>query len=88
MPTSVRLDSKTETLLRRIATRTGRTKSEVLRDAIVGLAQAKDVAPGASLLDSISDLVGIESGGPPDLARRSESEEVFRARLLARRRAR
>jgi len=86
MPTSVRLDSKTETLLRRIATRTGRTKSEVLRDAIMGLARPEDVEPGASLLDLINDLVGIESGGPPDLARRSEA--VFRDRLLTRRRTR
>ncbi len=87
MPTSVRLDPKVEAVLRRIAKRTGRTKSDVLREAILRLAERRDTEPDGSFLSMISDLVGIGTGGPPDLARRSG--EVFRERLLAgRRRAR
>jgi len=81
MPTSVRLDAKTEAVLRRVARRTGRTKSDVLRDAILRMARREDLEPGGSFLARISDLVGIGSGGAPDLARRSE--EIFRERLLA-----
>lgn len=84
MATSVRLDPKTEAVLRRVARRTGRTKSDVLRDAIMRMARREDVEPAGSFLAMISDLVGIGSGGPPDLARRSE--EIFRKRLLAGRR--
>lgn len=38
MPTSVRLDPKTERVIRALARRTGRTQSEVIRDAIHRLA--------------------------------------------------
>ncbi len=81
MPTSVRLDAKTEAVLRRLARRTGRTKSEVLRDAITHLAEPADLEPGDSFLAMVSDLVGITTSGPADLARRSE--EIFRERLRA-----
>lgn len=84
MPTSVRLDTRTEGVLHRIARRTGRTKSEVLREAILRLADREDIEPGHSFLDMVRDLVGVGTGGPPDLARRSE--EVFRTRLLERQR--
>ncbi len=86
MPTSVRLDPRTEAVLRRMARRRGRTKSEILREAILRLAEREDIEPGESFLDAVRDLVGIGSGGPPDLARRSE--EIFRERLLAGRRRR
>lgn len=82
MPTSVRLDPKTEAVLRRIARRTGRTKSDILRDAILRMARRQDVEPGNSFLDLIGHLVGIGVGGPPDLARRSE--QVFKERLRER----
>lgn len=82
MPTSVRLDPKTEAVLSRIARRTGRTKSDILRDAILRMAAREDVEPGNSFLDLIGHLVGIGVGGPPDLARRSD--QVFKERLLGR----
>ncbi len=81
MPTSVRLDAKTEAMLRRLARRTGRTKSQVLRDAITRLAEPADLEPGDSFLGMVSDLVGVTAAGPADLARRSE--ETFRERLRA-----
>lgn len=86
MPTSVRLDPRTEAVLRRMARRRGRTKSEILREAILRLAEREDIEPGESFLEAVRDLVGIGSGGPPDLARRSE--EIFRERLMVGRRRR
>ncbi len=84
MPTSVRLDPKTEAVLRRIARRKGRTKSDILRHAILRMAEREDVEPGSSFLDLIGHLVGIGVGGPADLARRSE--QVFKERLLGKQR--
>ncbi len=34
MPTTVRLDPETESLIKRLAKKTGRTKSQIIRDAI------------------------------------------------------
>lgn len=82
MPTSVRLDSKTETTVRRLAQRTRRTKSAVIREAIERLAQDEQHArttPGT--YSSVADLIGIARGGPPDLARRAG--EAFRQLLVA-----
>ena len=70
MPTSVRLDTETETLLRRMARTNGRTKSDILREAVVRLAEehsASSPADGPYAL--IADLVGIARGGPRDVAR-------------------
>ncbi len=81
MPTSVRLDPKSEAIVRRIAHVTGRTKSEVIREAIAGLAD--EAASGSrrspSAYDAVADLIGIARGGPRDLARRAD--EAFRAAL-------
>ncbi|MGH2398845.1 MAG: ribbon-helix-helix protein, CopG family [bacterium] len=84
MPTSVRLDPKTESMLRRIARRTGRSKSQVIREAILRLTeQTSEPPPGRSLYDRIQDLVGVSVGGPPDLA--SRSEEYLRLIFAGRR---
>jgi hypothetical protein len=66
-----------------MARRRGRTKSEILREAILRLAEREDIQPGESFLEVVRDLVGVGTGAPPDLARRSE--EIFRERLLAKR---
>jgi predicted transcriptional regulator len=47
MPTSVRLDPKTERVVRSLARRTGRTRSQVIRDAIHRLAASEAEAPGS-----------------------------------------
>ena len=85
MAMSVRLDVKTERLVRRLAARGGRSKSAVLRQAIALLAKAendprRDVSPFAA----IDDLVGCVRGGPPDLSTRTG--ERFRALLESRKR--
>jgi len=84
MPTSVRLDPETEALLRRLARRSGRSKSEVIREALHRLAAERDeVAEPETLYRSVEDLIGI-ADGPEDLAERHR--ERFRAKLHGRRR--
>jgi len=85
MPTSVRLDAKTESLVRRLAHTTGRTKSQVIRDAIVKLAESEGRArPAKTPYEAMKHMIGIAKGGPPDLSERTG--EKFRQILLARRR--
>jgi len=85
MPTSVRLDPKTEVVVRRLARQSKRTKSAVIREAITRMAEQAGGPPGrGSPYEAIEDLLGIAGGGPRDLARRSG--EAFRD-LLARRQA-
>lgn len=63
MPTSVRLDAETKILLERLAKRSGRSKSDVLREALHRLAEeSADSAENDSLYAQISDLVGVASG--------------------------
>jgi len=80
MPTSVRLDSETEALLRRLASTKGQTKSEILREALHRLASESD-APSSQdgPYSRVLDLVGVGEGGPRDLARRHK--DAFRERL-------
>ena len=44
MPTSVRLDPKTESLVSRLARRRGQTKSEVIREALLAFARSAEQA--------------------------------------------
>jgi hypothetical protein len=86
MPTSVRLDPKTQRVIRELARRTGRTQSEVIRDAIHRLAAAKsEERRGQTAFELWKDAIGCAEGGPPELSERTG--ERFRSRLLARRRA-
>jgi hypothetical protein len=80
MPTSVRLDAKTEKMLERLAKQKSQTKSEVIREAIVTLA-ARDNGPGrvGIAYEVIRDLVGCVSGGPENLS--LETGRKFRDRL-------
>ncbi len=80
MATSVRLDPETEALLKRLARRSGRTKSDMLREALFRLAEEEQTgAKGDHPYAIISDLIGLASGGPPDLAR--AHKRAFRKRL-------
>jgi hypothetical protein len=86
MPTSVRLDPKTERVIRALARRMGRTQSEIIRDAIHRLAAAEsEERRGQTAFDLWKDVIGCAKGGPPDLSERTG--ERFRALLLAKRRA-
>ena len=85
MPTSVRLDAKTESLVRGLARQTGRTKSQVIRDAIAQFARsAAEAQPAKTPYEAMKHLIGSVRGGPPNLSERTG--EKFRQLLLARRR--
>lgn len=80
VPTSVRLDPKTEAVLRRLSEQTGRTKSAIIREAIERLdRELGGAGEPPTLYDQIGDLVGAARGGEPDLAARSE--EILRERF-------
>ncbi len=86
MPTTVRLDPNTESLLKRLVKKTGLTKSQVIRDAIQRLARQED-APGGNRgpYEAFAPYIGIAKGGPPDLSERT-GEKV--AKMLRERHAR
>jgi Arc/MetJ-type ribon-helix-helix transcriptional regulator len=85
MPVSVRLDAKTEGMVKRLARQRRQTKSEVIREAIKALAgnnkdgETKPLRP----YEAIAHLIGCARGGPRDLSIRSG--EKFRGLLLERR---
>ena len=70
MPTSVGLDRDTEAILRRLAHSSGRTKSEILREALLRFSESHDErSPDEGRYVLVSDLVGVAEGDPDDLAR-------------------
>lgn len=72
MVVSVRLDSKTENLLNRLARRTRRTKSEVIRKALIAFARAEaDSEAPANPYEAIAHLIGCARGGPKELSERT-----------------
>lgn len=81
MPISVRLDPKTESLVNRLAKQTGRTKSEVIREALMALFRAEGEAR-SNPYEAIAHLIGCARGGPTDLSERTG--EKLRKLLLAR----
>lgn len=85
MPTSVRLDSKTEGMVSRLARKTGLTKSEIIRKAVgvyvAGRGQAEVPLPP---YEAMAHLIGSVGGGPKDLSERTG--ERFRKLLLTRKR--
>ena len=86
MPTTVRLDPETESLIKRLAKKTGRTKSQVIRDAIRALAKSEDGGISArGPYEAFSHVIGCASGGPPDLSERTG--EKFSRLLKARSRS-
>jgi len=63
MPTSLRLDRETEQLVARLAYEEGRTKSDVIREAIQKYGQKRTGTPGgASLFEAIRPFLGVERG--------------------------
>ncbi len=86
MPTSVRLDPKTGALLSRLARAHGRSKSQIIREAIARLARDESPRGQPRPYELMADLIGIAHGGPSDLARRSS--EVFKEILQTKARSR
>ena len=84
MSTSVRLDPETNALLDRLAQTQGRTKSDILREALHRLAQDEQLKEVDGPYALVADLIGIAQGGPDDLARCHK--QVFRDMLADKRR--
>lgn len=86
MTLTVRLDSKTERLVERLARKRGRGKSEVVREALALLAEVEgEPSAEGSPFETIADLAGCARGGPRDLSVRTG--EKVRALLEAKRSA-
>jgi hypothetical protein len=87
MPLSVRMDSRTESLLGRLARKRRQTKSEVIRDAIGVLAKQEEKGTEKKHpYDLVAHLIGCVKGGPRDLSVRTG--EKFRRMLVERGRKR
>jgi len=87
MPTRVRLDSRTESLLNRLARKKRWTKSEVIREAVIALARSEDAKPGRTLYEALEPLIRrLKGDGPKDLSERTG--EKFRAILIEKQRKR
>jgi len=72
MPTSVRLDIQTEALVSRLAKRRGQTKSEIIREALMTLAQQEgNLGHPKTPYEAMAPYLGCASGGPPDLSERT-----------------
>ncbi len=85
MPTSVRLDPKTESLVNRLARKRGQTKSEAIREALLALARSEEGAkPQKTAYEALAHLIGCVKDGPGDFSVRTG--EKFRALLLERKR--
>lgn len=84
MPTSVRLDPKTESLVNRLSRRRGKSKSEVIREALIAFARSEEARPPKTAYEALGPLIGCVKGGPKDLSERTG--EKFRALLLERKR--
>lgn len=82
--TTVRLDTATEATLKRLATKRGQTKSDVIRDAIVRLADDETEQPSA--LDRLGAYAGIADSGGQQLS--TDTGRRFRDLLEERRGAR
>ena len=65
----MRVDQRTETLLKRLARQKGRTKSDVIREAIGAPARhAEESEKVRRPWETADDLIGCVKGGPPDLS--------------------
>ena len=69
MPTSVRLDMQTEALVSRLAKRLGQTKSEIIQEALMTMAQQEE-KPGhpKTPYEMMAPNLGCGVGGPPGLS--------------------
>src|SRR6516162_2723944 len=84
MVLTVRLDPKTQQRLAQLARATGRSQSEIVRDAL--RRYALPVERERTLYDRFADVIGIVNLGPGDRARRIE--EILHQRFARSRRSR
>ncbi|MSO45998.1 MAG: CopG family transcriptional regulator [Acidobacteria bacterium] len=89
MPFSFRLDPDTEAKIRKLTTATGRSKSEVVREAVAQYAPDRDAvpAPGESAFDRLKPFVGVVSTGGMDYSKQTHLKyrDLLRRKHRARR---
>ena len=88
MPISVRLDDRMERAVRRLARRTGRSISAVIRQAILTLEQQEESSPAETrtAYDRIAHLIGGKGSGHGRLS--ENTGEKFTVLVQAKARAR
>jgi predicted DNA-binding protein len=88
MPFSLRLDSRTEGKIRRIARTTGLSKSAVVREAVeqYGNAPKPAAAAGETALDRLRAVVGLVDTGGAELS--TDTHAKYRASLATKHRDR
>lgn len=86
MPTSVRLDRETEAAIGRLARTAGRSKSWVIREAVVAYA-ADAASRGRTPGEALGPFIGAGGKGLPDLSDRTGERftDLVRAKTRARR---
>jgi len=89
MPFSLRLDPDTEAKIRKLTAATGRSKSEVVREAVAQYAPDRDSAPasGESAFDRLKPFVGVVSTGGAHYSKQTHVKyrELLRRKHRARR---
>ena len=87
MPFSLRLDPETEAKIRSLTAATGRSKSEVVREAVAQYAPDRDAAvPGASAFDRLKPFIGVVATGGANSS--TETHTKYRELLRRTHRAR
>jgi predicted DNA-binding protein len=88
MPFSLRLDPDTEATIRRLSATTGRSKSEVVREAVAryGAETGGSSAAGESAYDRLKPFIGTVSTGGAQSSKNTHTK--YRALLQRKRRAR
>jgi predicted DNA-binding protein len=88
MPFSFRLDPGTEAKIRKLTAATGKSKSEVVREAVARYAPDEDAAPapGESAFDRLKPFIGIIGTGGANYSK--ETHTKYRALLQRKHRVR
>lgn len=87
MPFSIRLDPETEAKIRRLTTATGRSKSEVVRDAVAHYApDTEPPTPERSAFNRLKPFVGVVTTGGAHYSR--DTHAKYRTLLRQKHRAR
>jgi hypothetical protein len=81
MPFSLRLDPETEARLRQLTSATGRSKSEVVREAVAHYAADRNAvsASGGSAFDRLKPFIGVVGTGGGQYSRQTHAK--YRALL-------
>ncbi len=83
LPFSVRLDEKTESLLKETASALGTTKTQVMKEPLSDYCPQVLAKKRSRPYDLIRDLLGLEGSGKGDLSIRGE--EILRNKLRRKR---